>query len=266
VTESPAGAGTDRERPEDGGEVAVVTGAASGIGLAIARQLLADGYRVAVTDVDVDGAERAVEALAAPPGRSGSFPVDVSDVESVELMMDQVEDRLGPVGVLCNNAGIMDGFLPAGETPDDIWDRVLAVNLTGPFLLTRRALQTMVARGQGAIVNTVSVAGLSGGRAGAAYTASKHGLIGLTKNVAWQYAHQGIRCNAVCPGGVSTNMDSRRDDAPPAARARSQVLLDAVVRMGEPEEIAAVVAFLASPAASLVNGSIVSADAGWMAG
>jgi NAD(P)-dependent dehydrogenase (short-subunit alcohol dehydrogenase family) len=266
VTELPAASGEGGAIAKGGPEVAVVTGAASGIGLAIARHLLADRYRVAITDVDAAGAQRAVASLEAPPGQAEAFSVDVSNVDSVEVMMDQVEDRLGPVGVLCNNAGIMDGFLPAGETPDDIWVRVLAVNLTGPFLLTRRALQTMVARGKGVIVNTVSVAGLSGGKAGAAYTASKHGLIGLTKNVAWQYAPQGIRCNAVCPGGVSTNMDSRRDEAPPAALARSQVLLNAVVRKGEPEEIAAVVAFLASPAASLVNGTVIAADAGWSAG
>ncbi|HEY6957761.1 MAG TPA: SDR family oxidoreductase, partial [Candidatus Limnocylindria bacterium] len=164
---------------------------------------------------------------------------------------------------LVNNAGIMDRFLPAGELTDELWNKVIAVNLTAPMLLCRAALPHLIAS-KGVIVNVSSIGGLFGGRAGAAYTASKHGLIGLTKNIAATYAADGVRAVAVAPGGVNTGISIGGE---PSARgyAALQKSLTAAVRMAEPCELAAVITFVASGEASFVNGEVLVADGGWTA-
>jgi NAD(P)-dependent dehydrogenase (short-subunit alcohol dehydrogenase family) len=146
--------------------------------------------------------------------------------------------------------------------PDD-WERVMAVNVTAPFLLTRALVPAMLDRGRGAIVTTASGAGLRGGGAGAAYTASKHAVIGLTRNVAWSYAGRGIRANVVCPGAVATAISADQPPRDPEAMALWQPIIDLVPRRGEPEEVAALIAYLASDDASFVNGAVVTADGGW---
>ena len=240
------------------GPIAIVTGAGRGIGLAIAKRLTTDGATV----IGVDIADDAVAAAAAIPGVI-SIKADIATVAGVEAVL-AIAAQHGGASVLVNNAGIVDRFLAAGEMDDSVWDRVLAVNLTGPMRLMHGVLPGMLAKKAGVIVNIASVAGLEGGLAGAAYTASKHGLIGLTKNTAAMYGNDGIRCNAIAPGAVNTGI-SMGGDPSPRGMAMLQTVMPSNFRTGEPEEIASVVAFLVGPDASYVNGATLVVDGGWTA-
>ena len=238
--------------------VAIVTGAGRGIGLAITKRLATDGATV----IGVDIADDAVAAAAAIAGVV-SIKADVATLAGVEAVL-AVAAQHGGASVLVNNAGIVDRFLAAGEMDDAVWERVLAVNLTGPMRLMHGVLPGMLAKKAGVIVNIASVAGLEGGLAGAAYTASKHGLIGLTKNTAAMYGNDGIRCNAIAPGAVNTGI-SMGGDPSPRGMAMLQTVMPSNFRTGEPEEIASVVAFLVGPDASYVNGATLVVDGGWTA-
>ncbi|HLG69663.1 MAG TPA: SDR family oxidoreductase [Chloroflexota bacterium] len=241
------------------GKVALVTGAGKGMGRATAERFLAAGAKVVATDAVPDG----LESFAGRE-RATTMVADVSRRSDVESMIELARQRFGRLHVLVNNAGIMDRFLPVGEVTDDVWNHVLAVNLTGPMMASRAAIPLMLETGGGVIINVASVGGLHGGRAGAAYTASKHGLVGLTRNIAATYAREGIRCVAVCPGGVNTGISIGGE---PSARGFETLnrTLASNVRMGEPEELAQVIAFLASDEASFVNGAVIVADGGWIA-
>jgi NAD(P)-dependent dehydrogenase (short-subunit alcohol dehydrogenase family) len=173
-------------------------------------------------------------------------------------------NELGRLDIVCNNAGIMDRFLPAGEVTDDLWQRVLDVNLTGPLRLVRAALPLLLQNGHGVIINIASVGGLAGGRAGAAYTASKHGLIGLTKNIAATYGSDGLRCVAIAPGGVNTGIPLGGEPSERGFGALNRVM-PSNIRMAEPAELANVATFLASDEASFINGTVITADGGWLA-
>jgi NAD(P)-dependent dehydrogenase (short-subunit alcohol dehydrogenase family) len=239
-------------------KVAIVTGAGSGIGLAMTRRFVEDGAQVVAADV-------AEAALARLEGIDGVTPVraDVTLQDDVDRLVAAAE-ALGRLDIVCNNAGIMDRFLPVGETPDAVWQRVLAVNLTGPFLLSRAAISAMLRAGGGVIINTASAAGLSGAKAGAAYTASKHGLIGLTRSIAASYGADGIRCVAIAPGGVETGIGLGGE---PSERGYATLMRTtaAALRTAKPVEIANIAVFLASDEASFVNGAVIVADAGWLA-
>jgi len=171
-------------------------------------------------------------------------------------MIGAAIERHSTLDVLVNDAGIMDRFLPAAETPDELWERVLKVNLTGPFLATKRAIGPMLEGGSGVIVNIASVSGLRGGAAGAAYTASKHGLIGLTKNTAANFATEGIRCVAICPGGVDTGISPGGEPRERGYATLNRVL-PAMGRLASPTEIADVAIFCASEEASFLNGAVI---------
>lgn len=238
--------------------VAVVTGAGSGIGLAITQRFVSEGAAVVGADVADDHLAR----LAALGGVT-AVRANVTSPADMDRLVE-VAAAQGRLGILVNNAGIMDGFRPVTEVTDEVWERVLAVNLTGPMMLTRAALPTMLAAGGGVIINISSIGGLVGGRAGAAYTASKHGLIGLTKNIAATYGSDGIRCVAIAPGGVNTGIPLGGEPSERGYATLSKTL-QANPRMGEPEEIANLAAFLASDQASFINGSVIVADGGWLA-
>ena len=246
--------------------VALVTGAASGIGRAMVEAFRAREY--VVVGFDVSGGE--LEVLARDTG-AGVELVDVSDPVAVDDAIDRLLERRGRLDVLCNNAGIPDRFQGAAECPEEEWQRVLAVNLSGAFHTSRRALPAMISSGGGVIVNIASVAAFRGGEAGVAYTASKHGLIGLTRSIAAMYGDDGIRCLAICPGPVSTGITRlnarRRERGEMSERGEATARRTAAVRGRwlEPREIADIAVFAASDSASALNGCSIPAETGRMA-
>lgn len=245
-------------------KVIVITGAGAGIGRATALLFAEAGAHVVAGDIDADRLESLRVTLREKNLEIICTPGDIARAGDAARLVGTAIQAHGRVDVLCNIAGIMDGFTPVGDLSDDLWRRVLGVNLDGPMFTCRSALPHMVAERGGVIVNVASVAGLVGGVAGAAYTTSKHALIGLTKNIAWQYAPQGIRCLALCPGGVATSIDVSHPN--PLGWERAQVASAASVRIAAPEEIGRVILFFASNEASFVNGAVVPVDGGWLAG
>src|SRR4051794_207401 len=242
---------------------ALVTGAGSGIGRAIAVGMAAAGAEVLSLDVDEERSAQTVAAVREAGGQARALACDVTD----EAAVADAVGAIAKIDVLCNNVGVIDDFALADEMTLDMWERVLRINLTGQFLMCRAALPGMLDRGCGAIINIASEAGLRGGAAGVAYTASKHGVVGLTRNLAYTYRERGIRTNAICPGGVretsiSSSADIDRGGLALLAPVRA-VIGDAY---GTPDQVAAVAVFLASDAASFVNGAIIPVDAGWSAG
>lgn len=240
------------------GRRAVVTGAASGIGRAVASMLCRHGATVWAVDRDADRLAEIDDGGAA--GTLHMIAVDITAPDAPERIVAQAQE----VDLLANVAGIMDHFLASSETDDATWDRVMAVNLTAPQRLMRAVLPGMIARGRGAIVNVASEAGLKGGCAGAAYTASKHGLVGLTKNSAFLYATRGVRINAVAPGPVETGMNPDFRSAIAAERLPA-ILQASIARVAQPDEIAATIAWLLDDQARAINGAILAADGGWSA-
>ncbi|MGF1473542.1 MAG: SDR family NAD(P)-dependent oxidoreductase [Rubrobacteraceae bacterium] len=239
--------------------VALVTGSARGIGRQVALTLAGRGYAIAANDLAEPG--ETLEELRRTGTEVLSIPGDVSDEAAVGEMAKRVLDRFGRIDVLVNNAGLM-AITPAEETTLDDWRRMLEVNLTGPFLMSREFGRVMLERGSGSIVNVSSVAGLLGVADRAAYNASKHGLIGLTRTLAAEWGGRGVRCNAVCPGWVKTERD-----AGDQAGNYTDADIEGRVPMGRfarPEDIAAAVAFLSDPEQSgYVNGHTLSVDGGW---
>ena len=242
--------------------VAIVTGAARGIGRQVTLTLAERGCTVAANDLEPP--EGTLEELKAIGAEALSLPGDVSDEASVRAMVEAVIDEFGRVDVLVNNAGI-SAIVPAEETTLTDWERTLAVNLTGPFLMCREFGRIMLERGSGSIVNVSSVAGLLGVSDRAAYNASKHGLIGLTRTLAAEWGGRGVRVNAVCPGWVKTEMDAEDQ----AGGGYTGADIEGRVPMGRfatPEDIANAVAFLADlEASAFVNGHTLSVDGGWFA-
>ncbi|MFF4833876.1 SDR family NAD(P)-dependent oxidoreductase [Streptomyces sp. NPDC001315] len=246
------------------GRSVIVTGGSSGIGRAAALAFAAEGARVLVADLNAEGAEAVVKEIEQAGGTAVAVTGDLSEQAVVDQVAATAVERFGGVDVLVNNAGIMDRMSALADVSDAEWERVLRVNLTAPFLLTRAVLPHMLAAGRGAIVNTASEAGLRGSAAGAAYTASKHGVVGLTKNLAVMYRGKGIRANAIAPGGTKTAIAVDADQSAHGPAALGPHFVN-VGRLAEPEEQAAAIVFLASDAASNVNGVVLPVDDGWSA-
>jgi 3-oxoacyl-[acyl-carrier protein] reductase len=241
-------------------KVALITGAGSGIGRASAERFAAEGAQVAV--VDLKGAGETVAAIEAAGGEAIALTTDVADEDAVAAMAEVALERFGKVDVLMNNAGILDDYLPAADTPTAVWDRVLRVNLFAQFFTARALLPQMVERGDGTIINVASTAGLNGGNGGAAYTTSKHAIIGFTRQLCFDYARQGIRCNVICPGAVETGM-TKEIFASPDAAVMAAVESAPIGRWAQPDELANAALFLASDEASFVNGAVYVVDGGF---
>jgi NAD(P)-dependent dehydrogenase (short-subunit alcohol dehydrogenase family) len=197
------------------GSSVVVTGGASGIGRAAALRFAAEGANVVVADINADAAKAVVAEIEAAGGSAVLVAGDLSDQAVTDEVVATAVNTFGSLDVLVNNAGVMDSMSAAADVSDAEWERVIRINLTAPFLLTRAALPHMLAKGKGAIVNTASEAALRGSAAGAAYTASKHGLVGLTRSVAVMYRDSGIRANAIAPGGTRTGITVNAEPAGP---------------------------------------------------
>ena len=243
--------------PRFADKTVIVTGAGSGIGRATAARLAAEGATVIATDIVETGLLELVEATT-----EGAIVTVVGDVSDAGTIAELIAAANGSLHGVANVAGIMDGMLPAGEVDDATWDRVMRVNVTGPVRLIRAALPLLIAGGGGSIVNVASEAALRGSAAGVAYTASKHAIVGVTKNVAHMYAPQGVRANAVAPGGVATNIEGR----PQSELATSRIfpLLGALaIPVAQPSALAAAITWLLSDDSLNVNGAILPSDGGW---
>jgi 2-hydroxycyclohexanecarboxyl-CoA dehydrogenase len=239
-------------------KVALVTGGAGGIGSATASRLAAEGARVAVCDLDVE----ATRDLAADLGGLG-LALDVRSEESIAAAVAATEQQLGPIDVLVNNAGI-GGELFFGQTPPEVWDNMLAVNLRGVLAVTHAVLPGMQQRGGGAIVNVASEAGRVGSQLAVVYSATKAGVIGFTKALAKESARFGVRVNAVAPGPIDTQMVRGAEVLGEIGERMVQGMIDstAMKRLGEPEEVAAAIAYLASDEAAYVTGETVGVSGG----
>lgn len=245
------------------GKSVVVTGASSGMGRSIALAFAGEGATVVAV---ARRKERLDEIAAQAEGLAGSILPYVGDVtaeQTVTGMIAQAIEACGKLDILVNNAGTMDEFKPVAEVSDELWEKVLRLNLTAPMMAMRTAVQTMLEKGTaGSIVNIASIGGIRGARAGAAYTASKHALVGLSKNTAFMYQPNGIRCNVVCPGGVDTEVMNGQTDMSQLGIGRVMAGLDSSIPSGKPEDIASVVLFLASDEARFMTGSTVVVDGG----
>lgn len=244
------------------GKVALVTGAAGGIGFATSERLARDGADVAMVDLNSDAVSRAAESVASSTGaRTLPIAVDVSNRGQVVDMAEQIESELGPVNVLVNAAGIL-GRGTILEISEEQWDRMLDVNLKGPFLVTQAVIEGMVASGYGRIINLASIAGKKGGlQAGTHYGASKGGVLAMTKNLARYLAQFNMTANCVCPSITDTGMAEQFSDEV------LQILIDdnPFKRLAKPEEVANAIAFLASEDAGFISAEMLDVDGGYMA-
>ena len=247
---------------------ALVTGAASGIGEQVAHALAGEGAVVAVADRDAKGAERVAEAIRKAGGQAHPFALDVTDAKSVSAFTDAAGKRLGRLDVLVNSAGVRE-IVPVLELSLEEWNRVMGVNITGTFLCSQAFARAVIAQGgkkggKAAIVNLASTLGVVAAPNRAAYTASKHAVVGLTKEMAMELGDKGIRVNAVGPGVIRTPLTERYfQDADYAQRIKG---LHALARWGEAEEVAKAILFLASDDAAFCTGTTLMVDGGWTAG
>ncbi|MBD3943230.1 SDR family oxidoreductase [Microbacterium sp. NEAU-LLC] len=238
------------------GQTVIVTGAGSGIGRATASRVAREGGRVIAVDVRQ---ERLDEFVAAHPGADVvALTADITDDEGVARIIEAAGDRIDG---LANIAGIMDDMTPVGDVTDAVWDRVFNVNVTGTMKLMRAVIPAMLAQGSGSIVNTSSEASLRGSAAGAAYTASKHAVVGLTKSSAYMYGPSGIRVNAVAPGAVITNIEAKFNS--PLGAERVQAGMAVMVPPVTADRLAASITFLLSDDGVNVNGQNLASDGGW---
>lgn len=256
--------------------MAVVTGAGSGLGRAIALGLAEAGAVIGAVDIDGATAEETAALIAKAGGKARAFEADTSKADDVDRAVGGAVKALGQLEIMVNNAGVLDGYFNVDELSEGAWRRVIDIDLTGVFLGCRRAIAEMLPRSRGRIVNMASVAGLNGTGGGAAYVAAKHGVVGLTRQMAVAYSSRGLTINAVCPGPILTNLrrHSQQILGPdiPDMSGRGIAVNDEQVRAVVPagrrglaEEIASAVRYLASDEAGYITGHSLVVDGGWRA-
>ncbi|TAJ55215.1 MAG: glucose 1-dehydrogenase [Chitinophagaceae bacterium] len=248
-------------------KVAIITGAGAGLGKAIAILFAQAGAKVVAADINEKTLGELSTALTGQQATYITVVADMTKAGDIETMVQTAVSTYGTVDILVNNAGVMDNFDLTADVTDQVWDRVMRINLDGPFKAMRAALQIMLAKKSGVIINIASIGGLQGARAGAAYTASKHALIGLTKNTGYVYAKSGIRCNAIAPGAMNTSIGATIDMHHLSPLVTERILPGMALnpRTADPLEVARTALFLASDEASFINGAVLVADGGWTA-
>ncbi len=243
-------------------KIALVTGAGSGIGKAVALKYAAEGAKVVVSDIAEKGGHATVEEIKAQGGEAIFIKADTSTAENNDLLVKQTIEQYGALHISCNNAGIGGPLGQVGDYPVDGWDKVIAINLSGVFYGMRYQIPAMLQSGGGVIVNMASILGQVGTKNSAAYVAAKHGVVGLTKTAALEYAQQNIRVNAIGPGYIETPLVK---DALDEASYKALTGLHPIGRLGTPNEVAELVLWLSSDKASFVTGSYYNVDGGYLA-
>jgi NAD(P)-dependent dehydrogenase (short-subunit alcohol dehydrogenase family) len=248
-------------------KVSIVTGAGAGMGKAIALLFAAEGSKVIATDIDQKRLDELAIEIKENGGELVTLIANMAIEEDIENMIKVAVSHFGTLDILVNNAGIMDNFQPVAELENSMMEKVMKINFEGPFKAMRSAIKIFLAKDSGNIINICSIGGIKGGVAGAAYTASKHALVGLTKNTGYMYSKSGIRCNAIAPGAVNTSIGETIDMSKitPLINDRIMPGMALMPRNGEPSEIAKVALFLASEDASFINAQICVVDGGWSA-
>lgn len=250
------------------GKVALVTGAAAGIGRATAITFAGEGAKVMVSDIDETGGQETVKLISDAGGEAAFRRADVSEAADVAALVEATVERFGRLDCACNNAGIEGKVAPLAEQSLENYEKVLAINLRGTFLCLQAEIRQMLEQGGGAIVNLASVAGLIGFPGLSPYAASKHAVNGLTKNAALEYGKQGIRVNAVCPAGIETRMlDSLADQSTGGTQSAHEMMdpLHPIGRIGRAQEVAEMIVWLCSDRASFVTGAAMPVDGGYVA-
>ena len=227
-------------------KVAIVTGAGSGMGKAIAGLFAKEGAKVIASDINETGVKDLIASSGDIAGEIVFSQTDVSNRNQVETMIDLAVNKYGKLDVLVNNAGVLDKMYSVTEVEDEFWDKVMSININSVMYACRKAIPIMMKNGGGSIINT----------------ASKFAVVGLTKNIGFMYAKEGIRCNAICPGSIITNIAAGLSNASEFGIARSGAGVPLSPRMGQPEEIANTALFLASDESSFINGTTVTVDGG----
>lgn len=244
-------------------KVALITGAASGMGRAQAELFAKKGAKVIAADINLEGVTKVAEKISADGGEALPVKVDISSVDEVKKMVRKGLERFGQIDVLSNTAGILDNYAPTLETSEELWDRIFNINLRGMFLVTNEVLPQMIEKGRGTVINIASIAGFVAGGGGAAYTSAKHGVVGYTKQLSFDYGGKGIKANAIAPGAIETGMtkDILKDGNREVMEAIRSVPAG---RHGQPEEVAQLALFLASDDSDFIHGAVIPIDGGWI--
>ena len=246
-------------------KVAIITGGANGIGKAIAARYAQEGAKIVIADFNAEALNATVENFQHAGHEAFGVQVNVAVEEDVQRMVDDAVAHFGRVDILVNCAGVLDYMQAAHNVEDDIWNRVMDINVGGVMRGMRKILPLFTEQGGGVIVNLASIAGITGGRGGLTYTAAKHAVAGMTKNIASHYGAQGVRCNGIAPAQVETGLTQSIEGYDMFGLQQATRGVQLMNRAAQPEEIANIALFLASDESSYINGVVLAADAGWSA-
>ncbi|NLL23202.1 MAG: SDR family NAD(P)-dependent oxidoreductase [Tissierellia bacterium] len=246
-------------------KIVILTGASSGIGYAIGKLFAKEGATLIAVARRVDLLEKLKEETQGEAGQIIPMQGDVSSQEDVDRVVQETINQYGRIDVLINNAGVLDNYQSAGAVEDDVWERVLNINVTGVMRMTRAVINHMVEKKNGVIINTSSVGGLHGMRGGLGYVATKHAVVGMTKNIGFTYADDGIRCVCVAPGSYATDIGQKVTGVDNKTLDKLMLGFNFFPKFGNPDELAPLYAFLASDDAVFINGTTIVSDGGWTA-
>ena len=246
-------------------KVAIITGSGAGIGKEIARTYASEGAKVVIVDFNEDALNTTVAEFNESGYEAFGVKVNVAIEEDVQKMIADTVAKFGRIDILVNNAGVGDNMQAAGNVEDAIWQRVMDINVTGVMRAIRQVLPVFIENGGGTIVNMASIAGLTGGRGGLAYTTAKHAVVGMTKNIASHYGEQNIRCNAIAPAHVETGFAAAMTNVDQFGMQQSVRGVKLMPKVGQVSDISNIALFLASDDSALINGVALAADGGWSA-